>query len=355
MSRDVELGRSVAEIAEMVVADMHMADQTLRGAGLGILPDYAINGGVVLSAVPHDVLSLVEVRQMVNLSATRRLWSRLKNVCAMHPDMVSELWSYKAGRVPGGLFRRLRVPNPIAVFAEPPTVALALGGHGRLLAVVICGRHRAGGVFCLTSDERMDELAIIAICEPLAEDGSPLPSLDGDRPTWEYANLSIPAGDSDRFSAEDLAEWTARRDGLDAPTDGQREIITRILQLLVYLCSSKADITAPVAPRGKAAKRGRRERQWKSRDTFLRVGWRLGPALKAARERAQLARRSTERAGSGPSGWRQYPHQRGGHQKTVWKGPGRTIPDSTLVLPYWVSQDLLADGEAPEGIVRPVR
>ncbi|WP_431681265.1 hypothetical protein [Kitasatospora sp. KL5] len=353
-SKDVELGRQAAEVADRVVSEMRSADSVLRTAGLGDLPDHAINGGMLLSALPQDVLNLTQVRAMTTLGATWRLWGRAKNVYAIHPDMVSELWSYGVGQLPGELFRNLRHPNPAVVFAQPPVITLTAGGHGRLLAIFFCGRLSGERLLCLTSDGRMGEVAVIAIAEPLAEDGTPLPPPAGARVApLEYIHCTIPVEAGVRFTAGDLAGRLARKAGLDEPTDGHRDVVTRVLQIAVYLCSSKAEIALPPAPRSKAAKRGR---QRKPGETFLRVGWRLGPMLKAARLRAQETRRSGPHAAPGVLGRRQYPHQRGGHQKTVWKGPGRTVADSVLVAPYWVSQDLLdGDGAAPEGIVRPVR
>ncbi|MFJ6380160.1 hypothetical protein ACIQI7_09185 [Kitasatospora sp. NPDC092039] len=361
-SKDVELGRATAAVAEKVVAELTAANRVLQSVGLGEVPDYAINGGVVLSTVPQEILSLSEVRQMTTLAALWRLWAKGKNVAAMHPDMASELATYRLGTLPGQLFRNLaRYVNLMVVFAEPPTMELNAGGggRGRLLAILFSGRRTPDKLLCLTSDHRMDEIAVAVICEPLAEDGSPLsPPPGGTTPLLEFCHLTIPARTGDKFTAEDLALRIARKGGRTAPTDAQCAIVTRALQVAVYLCSSKADIASPPPPRGKAAKPGK-QRRWNKPDTFLRLGWRLGPRLKAARVRAQEARRSAaQRAGGNGAagGWRQYTHLRAGHMKIVWYGPGKTLSDSRLIEPYWVSEDLLdADGEAPEGIIRPVR
>ncbi|WP_406205369.1 hypothetical protein OH807_30735 [Kitasatospora sp. NBC_01560] len=359
-SRDVELGRTTAEIAERVFGELSAANRQMHSIGLGELPDYAINGGVLLSTLPQDVLSLREVRATTTMAALWRLWARGKNVAAVHPDMAAELATYKLGTLPGGLFRNLgRFPNLAVVFGEPPVMELSVdeGGKGRLLAILFCGRSEPDKLLCLTSDTRMDEVSVTAICEPMAQDGTALPRPVGGTTPLEFFHLSIPARATDRFTVEDLAVRLAQKNGQDEPTEAQRAMVERALQVAVYLCSSKADIETPPAPRGKAAKRGK-QRRWNKPDNFLRLGWRLGPALRAARVRVQEARRSMPNpgAGGGTSGWRQYPHLRGGHLKTVWTGPGRSIPDSKLIEPYWVSEDLLnADGEAPEGVIRPVR
>ncbi|MEV7926075.1 hypothetical protein [Kitasatospora sp. NPDC088779] len=361
-SKDVELGRATAVVAEQVGAELASANRVLHSVGLGEVPDYAINGGVLLSTVPQEILSLSEVRQMVTLAALWRLWAKGKNVAAMHPDMASELATYRLGTLPGQLFRNLaRHPNLMVVFAEPPAMELSVGdgGKGRLLAILFSGRRTPDKLLCLTSDHRMDEIAVAVICEPLAEDGTPLPPPPGGTtPVLEFCHLSIPARTGDKFTAEELALRIARKSGQEKPTDAQRAIVTRALQVAVYLCSSKADIAAPPAPRGKAAKPGK-QRRWNKPESFLRLGWRLGPRLRAARVRVQEARRSAapSTGGNGSAGgWRQYTHQRGGHLKTVWYGPGKTLSDSRLIEPYWVSEDLLdEDGQAPEGIIRPVR
>ncbi|WP_224273333.1 hypothetical protein [Streptomyces sp. LS1784] len=361
-NKDVELGRATAMVAERVVAELTSANRVLQSVGLGDLPDHAINGGALVSYLPPGVLSVSEVRQMTTLAALWRLWAKGKNVAAMHPDMASELATYRTGKLPGQLFRNLaRHPNLMVAFAEPPTVELVAGdgGKGRLLVMLFSGRRTPDKLLCLTSDHRMDEIVVVVICEPIAEDGTPLPPPPGGTtPVLEFCHLSIPARMGDEFTVEDLALRIARKSGREEPTDAQRAIVTRALQVAVYLCSSKADIAAPPAPRGKAAKPGKQWR-WNKPDTFLRLGWRLGPRLKAARVRAQEARRSAARStgGSGAAGgWRQYTHLRSGHLKTVWYGPGKKLSDSRLIEPYWVSEDLLdEDGQAPEGIIRPVR
>lgn len=362
-SKDVELGRATAVVAERVVAELTAADRMLHKVGLGEMPDHAINGGILLGALAPGLLSDSQVRQMTTLAALWRLWAKGKNVAAMHPDMASELATYRLGTLPGKLFRSLaRHPNLMVVFAEPPTVELSVGdgGSGQLLAILFCGRTNPRKLLCLTSDDRMDEVAVTVIAEPRAEDGSALPLPPGaTAPVLEFAHMSIPARDGDRFTVEDLAKRLARKRGREEPTNAERAIVKRALQIAVYLCSSTADLATASTPRGKAAKRGKQQRRWNRPDAFLRLGWRLGPRLKAARARAEEARRSARQGadGSGAAGgWRQYPHQRGGHLKTVWYGPGKALSDSRLIEPYWVSQDLLnADGEAPEGIIRPVR
>ncbi|MGX4733204.1 hypothetical protein [Kitasatospora griseola] len=368
-SKDVELGRATAVVAERIVGELSGANQLMRGLGLGELPDHAINGGVLLSAIPHEVLGGVNVRAANTLAAQWRLWARAKNVVAMHPDMAAELATYKLGILPGALFRNLgRHPNSIVAFAEPPLVELPgdEGGPGRLLAITFCGRTGQDKLMCLTSDPRMSEVAATAICEPLTEDGSPLPPLPGETTSaLDFIHLTIPAGAEDRCTVEDLALRLARRAGMKEPTGPQRAMVLRVLQVAVYLCSTTADIQVPASkadtdtpvPRGKAAKPGK-QRRWSKPENFLRAGWRLGPKLKAARAQAKAAtaaRRSGQGTGEG-GGRRQYPHQRCGHLKTIWYGPGRSLSDSRLIAPYWVSQDLLdADGQAPEGVIRPAR
>ncbi|MFC8722571.1 hypothetical protein [Kitasatospora sp. NPDC057198] len=365
-SKDVELGRATAVIAERVAARLAAADGELKSIGLGALPDHAINGGILVSAVPHHVLNAARGQVSTTLAAISRLWAKAKQVVAMHSDMALELWTYRLGTLPGPLFRSLgRLSNPMVVFAEPPTLEMSMGngGPGRLLAVLFCGRTGPTGLMCFTGDPRMDEVEVAMVCEPLSQDGSPLPPPPGSPVRdMEFVHLSIPLGRDERFTVEGLALRTARRSGRKEPTPAQRAMVLRALQVAVYLCSSKADLQVPAskeeadvsARRGKSAKPGK-QRRWSKPENFLRMGWRLGPRLKAAREqtRTAAARRSGKGAG-GRGGWRQYPHQRGGHQKIVWCGPGRRIPDSRLIAPYWVSEDLLnADGEAPEGVIRP--
>ncbi|MFJ8043767.1 hypothetical protein ACIRBX_25025 [Kitasatospora sp. NPDC096147] len=361
VSTEAELGRRSAEIAERITGELRSADSQLRAIGLGMLPDHAINGGVAVSAVPAALMSTTEIRVNTTLGAMWRLWAKGKNVYAVHPDMASELWSYNLGTLPGALFRKLEHPNPVAVFAEPETIGLPHGGRGRLLAIVFCGRHSEPSMRLRpTDDEQIDQLAAVAIAEPLNDDGSPVVEAGMSKPLLDFTHMSIPLAAEARFTAFDLAKRISDKAKQSSPSDQLVDLAQRVLKIAVYLCSTEAEIVAP-SPRGegKSAKRGKQKKQAKEQKqgpgSLLRVGWRLGPALKAARQRAEGVRRTLAGAGEG-TGKRQYPHRRGGHQKTVWTGPGRAVPDSRLVAPYWVSLDLLdADGAAPEGIIRPVR
>ncbi|MFJ1706818.1 hypothetical protein [Kitasatospora sp. NPDC088346] len=356
-SKDVIVGRMVAEAAERVEWEMQTADRILRRMGLGLLPQQAIEGGAMIAAGSPGDLGVHEIRNMTTLSAMWRLWGREKCVYAVHPDMGSELQSYAVGMMAGGVFRRLRRPNnPMLVLAEPwPCVALD-GGPGLLLAVMLCGRVQDSTLLCHTTDPRMGELTAVAVVEYRSEERRTV-GLD-------YLYCSIPTDSEARFTVRDLALRNARRAGREEPTECEVSFIGHVLRLAMYLCSSKADIqeaspaTSKGAGKGKSAKRDQ-QRSWKKPDRFLRLGWRLGPALKAARVRAQQDRKGPRPAPTGSSGrggWRLPPHQRSGHLKTVWCGPGRTVADSALVEPYWVSEDLLdAEGMAPEGVVRSLR
>ncbi|MCC9309108.1 hypothetical protein LN042_18815 [Kitasatospora sp. RB6PN24] len=347
-SRDVQIGRAAAEVAERMVREAQTSNALLQRIGLGHLPQEAIEGGASI-AVGDAGLTVQEIRASTTMAATWRLWGRGKTVLAVHPEMGAELRTYKVGKMDGGVFRRLRHPDPLIVLAEPWPCALSDGSPGRLLGLFAIGRVRNSTLLCSTSDKRMGTIAVMAVAEVL-EDPDGLPML-------EFIHCSIPAEPGDRFTAYDLAARIARKAGREDPTPGQQGLLEDVLRLVSYVCSSKADIELAAPSSGKSAKRG--PRAWNKPESFLRVGWRLGPRLRLARIRAQEAgRRARASAGSGTgaSGWRQYPHQRGGHLKTVWKGPGRAIEDVALVEPYWVSQDLLdGDGHAPEGVVRPVR
>lgn len=116
-------------------------------------------------------------------------------------------------------------------------------------------------------------------------------------------------------------------------------LVSRVLSLVLYLCSSEPDLTRKLPPRpGSGRKLSPVPQQ---QPTVWPVGLRIGAALREY-ERAESERGE-------PTGRGVRPHMRRAHWHHYWVGKGR----SEIAL-RWVAPVAVGSGEAP-AVVRPVR
>jgi hypothetical protein len=102
---------------------------------------------------------------------------------------------------------------------------------------------------------------------------------------------------------------------------------------LLYCCSTTLE--AEKVPRKFVAKM--RPGVARRPISLYKVGWQTGAAIsKYRRQIATGQTPSTNRAGR-----MQEPQHRKAHVKVVWTGPGRTVPKTILVLPYWTHREAL--------------
>jgi hypothetical protein len=127
---------------------------------------------------------------------------------------------------------------------------------------------------------------------------------------------------------------------------------------LLYVCTEQPDIEVyqPRATRhGKPTKRqARRRPRPDDIDTIVKLGFRMGPVLHQAR--SQWEQSQSTQPGTADGERRVRPHQKKGHFRTYWTGPGRVEPIVKWIAPFWVNENLLGDsGEPKDVVVRPVR
>ncbi|MEX1211103.1 MAG: hypothetical protein WEA35_09570, partial [Candidatus Nanopelagicales bacterium] len=108
-----------------------------------------------------------------------------------------------------------------------------------------------------------------------------------------------------------------------------RAQLSLALGSVMYLCSTVLD-AEPVPS-------SRIKRVWDAKlskvPNLINVGWRIGPALSAARAEARQKEATSQPGRTLP------PHQRRAHFKTVWTGQGRTTPKTVFIAPYWVHKE----------------
>jgi hypothetical protein len=150
----------------------------------------------------------------------------------------------------------------------------------------------------------------------------------------------------------DTAQVWATASGITLPTSGRdalRQTVEPIVSLLLYLCSSNADLPArPERPRPKRTKAG-----WRlfpaDKATTWDVGERIGAALRRAYQQSETDQRAID-----PQTGRARPraHVRRAHWHTYLTGAGRQTRTLKWIPPIAVNVDDVDDLPAT---VRPVR
>ncbi|WNI20144.1 hypothetical protein [Actinacidiphila sp. ITFR-21] len=288
---------------------------------------------------------LVSVTDHIARNAVVDLWRKQGRIAYdINPEMAAAL--YRAdmkGKLPGGLFRRLPHISPMVPLPRPWPFRAPNKREGLIRAYFLTGHIGQG--FCRTTDERSEGLVVMPWIEW------------NDARQDEYGDVVTPLfrlpSAEDPFSLDDVIEQTNAWQG--TRTDGNerrllRQILPGFMSVMTYLCCDNRDVEEP--PPAPAAK-GKKKRQAPPRDPFyVRVGWHVGPALHAARVRAQQA--ATRDGVSVPSGVEYGPQHRAGHYKVVRHGPRRSLESLRWVDPYWTKWELLKEGQEPGTGVIPV-
>lgn len=137
-----------------------------------------------------------------------------------------------------------------------------------------------------------------------------------------------------------------------------RTYVGQAFNSLLYICTEQPDIEVYQRRTGRHGKQAKREARKRPRpddiDTIVKLGFRMGPALHQARARWEQSQPSQTAAPTGDR--RVRPHQKKGHYRTYWTGPGRAQPILKWIAPFWVNENLLGEVNEPRTVVvRPVR
>lgn len=276
-----------------------------------------------------------------------RLWARRGRVTYdLNEHMAAELYRSSIDELPGDVFSRLPHINPLVVLPDPWPLSFGTGS-ALVRGFYVFGFNQNPEQQTYT-DEDIEGLGLLFVVDTL------------DPETGEVAyetcvRMNIPTG-LERFTVAHAVDFAAARsDSVWAQAADEdavyalfEEMLRPTLAILIYLCCDNRDLAeVPVV----APARRKRKRIERQRDPFfVEVGWRMGPALHAARRAAGRVR-----SGDGfPSGVQQAPHQRSGHFRRFRVGKGRKMTTTRFVMPYWVRLDLLAYGEDPITTVVPV-
>ncbi|MFJ2116140.1 hypothetical protein ACIOEX_30360 [Streptomyces sp. NPDC087850] len=286
------------------------------------------------------------------------LWGRSKVVYAMDDLMLHYLAQSSVSKIPTSVLQALPHANPFILLPRPdvndPELAYWRTHLGVPVGAIVFGRFNDARQLCSTADEQREDLGLMFVgWIDTEERGMILQTIRCTIPL-RHAHLTVDdvvneTVDKFHFN-EDLGE-----DSNVKLEQWLRRYVTQVFNSLLYVCTDQPDteVYRPSVNRAGKAKSSKKQRRPRPDDinTVVKVGFRLGPALHAAKQQSD-AREKTEGEGTGR---RQRPHQRAGHWRTFWTGPGREIEKLNWVRPYWVSTDLLSEGDTPNDVViRPV-
>lgn len=306
----------------------------------------------------------------VRAAMVAKLWrAEGRQTLVMHPEVVRECARAGSSKIPTEVLRAIPYLNPMVVFAEPimiPTwrntaVSDRWMDYGdneiamRMVGFMCYGQHdtiawveemRRNGIPAgthseavalmvrqpgLTHDPGVERFGMLVVCEVLDSRGKVL--------DIDTATFSIGFGENQTMN--EMVDSQLERfafSGVDDPERGRayiRAAYRNVLGSLMYLASTTLDaekvpasVTRPLSKRTIARKPL----------SLYRIGWTVGAALtKMRRERLELGRESQ----MGDLRHQQDPQHRKAHFKVVWTGPGRSIPKTAYVSPYWTHRERL--------------
>jgi len=295
---------------------------------------------------------------VVHCNRVETLWrGEGRQVLSMNLGLVAEVRMATSAKIVPEVFRTLPYRDPLVVFPGGIDIPSWKDGETmRCLGFFTHGRidhtHNNSGVVrrhpTMTADESFDEAVTItsthdANSEVFSVIIVNVAERPGHEPMYEYNRISFPLDQPSTFKEivdQKVSNYgwdTSGRNGTWTGGDpiAQQAFMRSQLSLtrgsVMYLCSTVLD--AEVVPKSRV------KRAWGSQHrqvpNLINVGWRIGPALSAARVAARQKEASNLPGRSLP------PHQRRAHFKTVWTGQGRSIAKTVFISPYWVHRELM--------------
>lgn len=307
----------------------------------------------------HDAHRPIDSNSLgvVHCNRVEKLWrTEGRQVLSMHPGLTNEVKMATSAKIVPEVFATLPYRDPLVVFPGGISIPSWKDGETmRCLGFFTHGRidhtHENSGVVrrhpTMTADESFDEAVTVvsthdADSEVFAVIIVNIAERPGQESMYEYNRITFPLDRPSTF--KEIVDQKVSNYGWDASgrngtwTGGDpiaqqafmRSQLSLTLGSVMYLCSTVLD--------AEAVPRSRIKRAWgttRQVPNLINVGWRIGPALTAARAQARQKEASALPGRSLP------PHQRRAHFKTVWTGPGRSVPKTVFIAPYWVHRELM--------------
>jgi hypothetical protein len=306
-----------------------------------------------------------EVAWRAGENAVFRVWSRSRTVYAPDPDLLAELTGSTSSPVPVQVLDRLPHPDPYVLLrAQDPgeRQSAEQGKIGMPLGAFVFGRRRVparpgtspfarrpeGDLLCSSADERREDLGLMFTSMLQRPDGTPAVNM---------MKVSLRLRGKELLTVEQMVSSAVEgfRFNHDLPSSERDRLhawlcryVGQVVWTLLYCCTDDPDMTAIPGPRPPGKKDRPRTAPGQAQQ-LVGIGYRLGPAITAARRQSQEQRAPGTGDGRSPR-----PHWRRCHLHTYWTGPGRTEPKVNLLLPFVVNKKLLG-GQTLPVTVHPVR
>lgn len=263
-------------------------------------------------------------------------WAKHKIVYSVNPDLAEELADTDGmDSLPADALAMLPHPQPLFLLPRGIPMTHGDGAQGVARAFFVSGGWidlAAGPGAQLISLSTTDPAANHLQINLLSQIGAP-----GEPVTdWDQASITLPLGGVSLSEAVDrvVERWDA-----DHPADPVRlrsfidVVVKHCLPVILYACTPDPDTEVRKPPPSARRKKAGGARDKGPVPTTIRLGYRLGPKLKAAR---------TEQASGhppAPTGRKLVKHTRRLHWHTYRVGPGRQERILKLLAPITVNDD----------------
>lgn len=300
------------------------------------LPD----GLLGMTEFDHPTVSkkLVTQEDLSNLatSIVANRWRRgSKAVISVNDDLLAEIVDAMSDTMPGDVFKRIPYESPLIVFPEPLTLTGSDGTDQDILGFFVYATNDPGfGTYehMDTSDPDIEKIGMLFVSR------IKVPGV----PFYDYSRVRVRLHDKldirEAVAETAMQHMSSSRIAGVNPND-QLHWITAIvgvgLHTLLYLCGPEPDLDVVPPPVIRRLRKTMGKSLLPRTIPVIRVGWRIGPALVAARN--QYMRKYAEHQGVGRT---QGPQHRRGHFRTVWTGKGRKTAVVRFIAPYVTHKEL---------------
>lgn len=304
-----------------------------------------IESGDVL--VPRDQAATIQrsVPGWRHSATVIGMWESLgKQALSMDERVLARISTASSSKLYPEIFRALPYIDPLVVFPQPMFVRpYRAGERMELIGFIITsltGRTGNGAAaLAHSNDPAATALRINYVFRVTDETTGTV--------TREFDYVSLPL-DAAPYTLKECVGGVVSRfmfggcvpiganGGLAA--DSKRNFISDIVSIavstLLYLCSTTLE--AEKVPRKAIAKVAPPHPHMPL--SLLRIGWKTGEALSCIRT---VRDRSDNPSQQGGPTHEQDPQHRRAHIRTVWTGPGSSIPKACYIEPYWTHREKL--------------